>query len=83
MARVRQRPGSLAGVVLVEALPSPPDNALLWGVAAALTFTSLVTLGRALFVPKVHERERDTVPLTPRRSAWRSDSGSCSASCSA
>ena len=57
-------PGSLAGVVLVESLPSPPDNALLWGVAGALTFTSLVTLGRALFVPKVHERERETVLLT-------------------
>jgi hypothetical protein len=25
-------PGSLAGVVLVESLPSPPDEALLWGV---------------------------------------------------
>ena len=25
-----------------------------------------MTLGRALFVPKVHERERDTVPLTRR-----------------
>jgi uncharacterized protein len=59
-------PGSLAGVVLVESLPSPPDEALLWGVAGALTFTSLLTLGRALFVPRVHERERDTVPLTPR-----------------
>jgi uncharacterized protein len=57
-------PGALAGVVLVESLPSPPDNALLWGVAAALTFTSLVTLGRALFVPRVHERERETVLLT-------------------
>jgi len=59
-------PGSLAGVVLVELLPSPPDEALLWGVAAALALTALVTLGRALFVPKVHERERDSVPLTAR-----------------
>ena len=59
-------PGSLAGVVLVESLPSPPDTALLWGVAGALTFTSLVTLGRALFVPKVQERERLSVPLTAR-----------------
>lgn len=59
-------PGSLAGVVLVEVLPSPPDEALLWGVAAALAFTALVTLGRALFAPKVHERERESVPLTPR-----------------
>jgi uncharacterized protein len=59
-------PGSIAGVVLVESLPTPPDEALLWGVAGALTFTSLLTLGRALFVPRVHELERDTVPLTPR-----------------
>ena len=59
-------PGSLAGVVLVESLPSPPDEALLWGVAAALAFTSLLTLGRALFMPKLHERERYSVPLTPR-----------------
>jgi uncharacterized protein len=59
-------PGSIGGVVLVESLPSPPDTALLWGVAGALAFTSVVTLGRALFVPRVHERERDTVPLTRR-----------------
>ena len=51
-------------MILVESLPSPPDQALLWGVAGALAFTSLVTLGRALFVPRVHERERATVPLT-------------------
>jgi uncharacterized protein len=59
-------PGSIGGVILVESLPSPPDEALLWGVAAALAFTSLLTLGRALFVPRVHERERNTVPLTRR-----------------
>ena len=62
-------PGSIAGVVVVESLPSPPDTALLWGVAGALTFTSLLRLGRALFVPKVHERERDTVTLTRRNKA--------------
>jgi uncharacterized membrane protein YfcA len=59
-------PGSIGGVIVVEALPSPPDQALLWGVAGALSFTALVTLGRALFVPRVHERERENVPLTPR-----------------
>ena len=51
-------PGSIAGVIVVEALASPPDQALLWGVAAALAFTSLVTLGRALFVPRVPDSER-------------------------
>lgn len=57
-------PGSVGGVILVEALPSPPDNALLWGVAGALGFTAIVTLARALFVLRIHERERETVPLT-------------------
>jgi uncharacterized membrane protein YfcA len=59
-------PGAVGGVVLVELLPSPPDNALLWGVAGALGFTALVTLARALFVLRIHERERETVPLTRR-----------------
>jgi uncharacterized membrane protein YfcA len=58
-------PGAVIGVIVVESLPSPPDEALLWGVAGALAFTSLVTLGRALFVPRVHELEREEVPLTP------------------
>jgi uncharacterized membrane protein YfcA len=62
-------PGSLAGVVLVESLPSPPDEALLWGVAGALAFTAAVTLGRALFVPRVAERERESVPRTRRTKA--------------
>ena len=62
-------PGSIGGVILVESLPSPPDTALLWGVAGALAFTSLVTLGRALFIPNVGERERDAVPLTRRNKA--------------
>jgi len=62
-------PGSIGGVVLVESLPSPPDQALLWGVAGALAFTSLVTLGRALFVPRVADRERESVPLTARAKA--------------
>jgi uncharacterized membrane protein YfcA len=57
-------PGAIGGVIVVEALPSPPDQALLWGVAGALTFTAGVTLARALFMPRVVERERDSVPLT-------------------
>ena len=59
-------PGSIAGVVMVEALPSPPDEALLWGVAGALMFTAFVTLWRALFMRRVAERERESVPLTRR-----------------
>jgi uncharacterized membrane protein YfcA len=59
-------PGAIAGVILVEALPSPPDEALLWGVAGALMFTAFVTLWRALFMRRVAERERESVPLTRR-----------------
>jgi uncharacterized protein len=59
-------PGSIGGVVMVEALPSPPDEALLWGVAGALAFTAVVTLWRALFMRRVAERERESVALTPR-----------------
>jgi hypothetical protein len=59
-------PGAIGGVILVESLPSPPDEALLWGVAAALAFTAVVTLWRALFMRRVAERERESVPLTRR-----------------
>jgi uncharacterized membrane protein YfcA len=59
-------PGAVAGVVVVESLPSPPDEALLWGVAGALTVVAFVTLGRALFLPRVGERERESVPLGRR-----------------
>jgi uncharacterized membrane protein YfcA len=59
-------PGSIGGVILVEALPSPPDEALLWGVAGALAFTAVVTLWRALFMRRVAEKERESVPLTRR-----------------
>jgi uncharacterized membrane protein YfcA len=62
-------PGSIAGVVVVESLPSPPDEALLWGVAGALTVVAFVTLGRALFMPRVGERERESVPLAGRTKA--------------
>jgi uncharacterized protein len=62
-------PGAVGGVILVESLPSPPDEALLWGVAGALTFTAFVTLWRALFMRRVAERERESVPLTRRAKA--------------
>src|SRR5215212_3415522 len=53
-------PGAIGGVIVVEALPSPPDQALLWGVAGALSFTAVVTLARALFVRDVRARERES-----------------------
>src|SRR5215212_8136598 len=75
-------PSAIGGVIVVEALPSPPDEALLWGVAGALAFTAVVTLARALFVRDVRARERESVPLTRRAKAPRSGSDSCSASSS-
>jgi len=62
-------PGAIGGVILVELLPSPPDEALLWGVAGALTFTAFVTFWRTLFMRRVAERERESVPLTRRAKA--------------
>ena len=62
-------PGAIGGVIVVEALPSPPDHALLWGVAGALTFTAAVTLARAMFMPGVVERERESVPFGRRTKA--------------
>ena len=62
-------PGSIGGVILVESLPSPPDEALLWGVAGALALTAAITLWRALFMRRVAERERESVTLTRRAKA--------------
>ena len=53
----------------MESLPSPPDTALLWGVAGALAFTSLVTLGRALFIPNVGRARAQRGAVTRRNKA--------------
>jgi len=63
-------PGSLIGVFLVDRLHERYgdgfDKVLLWGIAAALVIVALTILTRALFMPKLVERERDTVVLTNR-----------------
>ena len=64
-------PGSVGGVILVESLPSPPDEALLWGVAGRARVDGVVTLGRALFVPRVAEREREIGPADAAREGAR------------
>ena len=56
-------PASVAGVILVDHVAALHDTGLLWGVAAALLLTSVVTLGRALFLPRLLERERHAVTL--------------------
>jgi uncharacterized membrane protein YfcA len=57
-------PGSVLGVVSVEHISALHGTGLLWGVAGALLFTALITLGRAMFVPKLVERH--SAPLGPR-----------------
>ena len=57
-------PGAVLGVVAIENLPSLQGDGLLWGVGIALLVTSLITLGRAMFVPKLVERH--SAPLGRR-----------------
>jgi len=61
-------PGSIAGVVAVDRLHERHgdglDAVLLAGIAAALVVVGLSILGRALFLPKLVARERDSVVLT-------------------
>jgi uncharacterized protein len=63
-------PGSLVGVVAVNRLHhtygSSFDDTLLITIAAALLVVAVSILGRALFMPALVARERDTVELTTR-----------------
>jgi uncharacterized membrane protein YfcA len=63
-------PGSLVGVVAVNRLHhaygSGFDETLLITIAAALFVVAVSILGRALFMPALVARERETVGLTPR-----------------
>src|SRR4051794_5198328 len=57
-------PGSVVGVIAVDNIHSLHGKGLLWGVAGALLVTAVITLGRALFVPRLVERH--SAPLGPR-----------------
>src|SRR5919197_3263624 len=57
-------PGSIAGVVLLDAVLKSKPDALLIGVAVALLVVSVSILLRALFLQAAIERERHTVDLT-------------------
>ena len=63
-------PGSLLGVVVVNRLHRAYgdgfDEVLLVGIAAALVIVAASILTRALFMPRLVARERDTVALTAR-----------------
>jgi uncharacterized membrane protein YfcA len=60
-------PGSVAGVLTITHLHHTHgdafNNTLLWIVAAVLAATALITLARALFMPKLVARERHEVVL--------------------
>src|SRR3954451_19320820 len=60
-------PGSVAGVLTITHLHHTHGDAfndtLLWIVAAVLAATALITLARALFMPKLVARERHQVVL--------------------
>jgi hypothetical protein len=63
-------PGSLIGVFAVDRLHDHYgdgfEDVLLAAIAVALVVVALTILTRALFMPKLAERERDTVELTTR-----------------
>jgi uncharacterized membrane protein YfcA len=63
-------PGALVGVWLLDRLQNAYGKSfqpvLLGAIAAALTIVALTILGRALFMPKLVARERDTVEQTTR-----------------
>src|SRR4051812_33331764 len=57
-------PGSVAGVILLDAVLKDRPDTLLVGVGAALLVVSISILFRALFLQAAIERERHTVELT-------------------
>lgn len=63
-------PAAIGGVWLLDALERASgesfDEALLAAVAGALLFTGVAVLARALFLPKLVARERETVELRRR-----------------
>lgn len=63
-------PAAIGGVYVLDALEhsygSGFDDAMLSLLAAALLFTGLATLGRALFSRKLEARERDSIELQTR-----------------
>lgn len=63
-------PGSLLGVYAIDRLHGRYgegfDDFLLWAIAVALVIVAVTILTRALFMPKLAERERESVFLTRR-----------------
>ncbi len=63
-------PGAICGVIVLDQLRTAYgekfDTIVLVAIAAALLFTGTAVLIRALFLPKLVQRERDTVKLDVR-----------------
>jgi uncharacterized membrane protein YfcA len=67
-------PAAIGGVYVLElverAYGDDFDSILLVALAVTLLFTGLVTLGRALFLKALHDKERDTVEMTTRNKVY-------------
>jgi len=67
-------PAAVGGVYVLElverAYGDDFDSILLVALAVTLLFTGLVTLGRALFLKALHDKERDTVEMTTRNKVY-------------
>jgi uncharacterized membrane protein YfcA len=67
-------PAAVGGVYVLELVERTYgddfDSILLVALAVTLLFTGLVTLGRALFLKALHDKERDTVEMTTRNKVY-------------
>jgi len=67
-------PAAIGGVYVLElverAYGDDFDSILLVALAVTLLFTGAVTLGRALFLKALHDKERDTVEMTTRNKVY-------------
>lgn len=67
-------PAAIGGVYVLElierAYGDDFDSILIVALAVTLLFTGTVTMGRALFLKALHDKERDTVEMTTRNKVY-------------
>lgn len=67
-------PAAIGGVYVLElierAYGDDFDSILIVALAVTLLFTGAVTMGRALFLKALHDKERDTVEMTTRNKVY-------------
>ena len=67
-------PAAIGGVYVLElierAYGDEFDSILIVALAITLLFTGAVTMGRALFLKALHDKERDTVEMTTRNKVY-------------